>query len=667
MTNQAISNGAPTPQPWEKFADVLLQREAVLCRIVAGVPPRDFAGLYVTHEDVNALLRSLPGLDGPEQRETAHVYEQFAEPLEAARALLSNWMSAADEPFARAARVARLSQDDVEVLAVLCAVEMHPQRQRLVAYIQDSVQLPRVTLATLDRIFGPGHSGSRAVAPQAALLRCELVIVEMSAPWAVRMCSVVPRLAWALHGDDSPDPDLPPGAQRLPPFEPVERSVPSASTAANSGTPAQLLLVHGADGDSRLLTVRRQHSRRGTLVSPMPALQQQWAALVREATIADLTIVVKVSDPLPAEAAGRMTAADHVRWALSSRNELPLDALPRCSWTEVEVTDALVDADDWAAHFGSGSPPGGIRLSREQLRHVAAACGGDDRRFAAGLRRLAGGHLESLAVRIRPRRSWDDLVLPSDQTRQLQELAGRHRGREVVYGRWGFPPLPSQGVVALFAGPSGTGKTLAAEVIAADLGLDLYRVDLSAVVSKWVGETEKNLSRIFDAAEAGDLVMFFDEADALFGKRSEVSDAHDRYANIEVAYLLQRLETYDGLVVMATNLQRNMDPAFLRRISVAVQFSQPDEEQRAAIWRRAFPSATPVADLDIGFLAHNFKVTGGVIANAARTAAFLAAGAGGPITMDHVALALKREFQKLGRMRTEEEFGHYYGLVSASP
>ena len=162
-----------------------------------------------------------------------------------------------------------------------------------------------------------------------------------------------------------------------------------------------------------------------------------------------------------------------------------------------------------------------------------------------------------------------------------------------MHQEWGFPAVPAGGVVALFAGASGTGKTLAAEVVAGDLGLDLYKVDLAAVVSKYIGETEKNLSRIFDAAGAGDLVLFFDEADALFGKRTEVSDAHDRYANIEVSYLLQRLERYDGLVVMATNLQRNIDPAFLRRISVAVDFPLPEEPQRRDIWRQSFPSTAP--------------------------------------------------------------------------
>jgi SpoVK/Ycf46/Vps4 family AAA+-type ATPase len=241
----------------------------------------------------------------------------------------------------------------------------------------------------------------------------------------------------------------------------------------------------------------------------------------------------------------------------------------------------------------------------------------------------------------------------------------RHRG--TVYQRWGFPDLPSSGVVAMFSGPSGTGKTLAAEVVAGSLGLDLYKIDLSAVVSKYIGETEKNLERIFGAAAAGDLVLFFDEADALFGKRSDVSDAHDRYANIEVAYLLQRLETYDGLVVLATNLQRNIDQAFQRRISISVDFDTPDEPQRRAMWALAFPATAPTKEIDVDFLARQFPVTGGIIHNAALAAAFLAADEGGPVTMEHVVRALTREFRKNGRLRTKAEFDRYFHLVTGDP
>ena len=269
-------------------------------------------------------------------------------------------------------------------------------------------------------------------------------------------------------------------------------------------------------------------------------------------------------------------------------------------------------------------------------------------------------------MRIEPRRGWDDLVLPPDDKQQIAELVARHRHQRTVFHDWGFLAQTSSGTVALFSGPSGTGKTLAAEVVAGALGLDLYKIDLSTVVSKYIGETEKNLSAIFSAAAAGDVVLFFDEADALFGKRSEVSDAHDRYANIEVAYLLQRMEGYDGLVVLATNLQRNLDPAFLRRIAVAVHFGVPEEQQRRTIWERSFPLTAPTSDLDLDFLANQFKITGGVIRNAALGAAFLAAGADKPITMDLVALALKREFQKMGRLRTESEFDRYFELVSRS-
>ena len=348
---------------------------------------------------------------------------------------------------------------------------------------------------------------------------------------------------------------------------------------------------------------------------------------------------------------------------LSSPGEQPLEALPDRPWQEIRVDAARPTPDDWRRALGRAPDPA-YRLSREQLRLVAAAAAADGGQVAPAVRRLAGGHLDGVAVRIRPRRGWDDLILPADEARQLRELAARHRGRDTVYGRWRFRPVPSTGVVALFAGPSGTGKTLAAEVVAGDLGLDLYKVDLSAVVSKYIGETEKNLERIFGAAAAGDLVLFFDEADALFGKRSEVSDAHDRYANIEVAYLLQRLETYDGLVVLATNLQRNIDPAFLRRISVAVDFVAPEEPERRAIWARAFPPTAPVADVDLDFLARQFKVTGGVISNAALGAAFLAADEDSPITMRHAVLSVKREFQKLGRLRTEKEFDRYFDLVN---
>jgi SpoVK/Ycf46/Vps4 family AAA+-type ATPase len=231
--------------------------------------------------------------------------------------------------------------------------------------------------------------------------------------------------------------------------------------------------------------------------------------------------------------------------------------------------------------------------------------------------------------------------------------------RHIVLGTWGFDRKLSmgKGLNALFAGPSGTGKTMAAEVIARDLGLDLYKIDLSTVMSKYVGETEKNLERIFAAAEHSNAILFFDEADALFGKRSEVRDAHDRYANVEISYLLQKMEEYDGLVILTSNLSKNMDEAFVRRIHFTVEFPYPEPEDRLRIWQIVFPEQAPLdPQVDLPHLAERYRLTGGNIRNVALTAAFLAARDGGVIGMDHLLWATRREFQKMGRLANAKEF-----------
>ena len=266
--------------------------------------------------------------------------------------------------------------------------------------------------------------------------------------------------------------------------------------------------------------------------------------------------------------------------------------------------------------------------------------------------------LDELAQRITPAATWDDLVLPPTQRQILHEVVAHVRQRRTVYDTWGFAAKSSRGlgISALFAGESGTGKTLAAEVLAHALHLDLYHIDLSSVVSKYIGETEKNLRRIFDAAEEGGAILLFDEADALFGKRSEVKDSHDRYANIEVSYLLQRMEAYRGLAILTTNLKHAIDPAFLRRIRFVVQFPFPDAAQRAEIWRRIFPSVTPTENLDIPKLAR-LNISGGNIRNIAINAAFLAADAGEPVRMRHMLRAARTEYTKLEKTLTEFEAG----------
>lgn len=266
--------------------------------------------------------------------------------------------------------------------------------------------------------------------------------------------------------------------------------------------------------------------------------------------------------------------------------------------------------------------------------------------------------LDELAQWIEPAADWEDLVLPDNQKQILRDIAAHVRQRSTVYNAWGFAAKGARGlgISALFAGASGTGKTLAAEVLANKLRLDLYRIDLSSVVSKYIGETEKNLRRVFDAAEQGGVILLFDEADALFGKRSEVKDARDRYANIEVSYLLQRMESYPGLALLTTNLKSAIDTAFLRRIRFVVQFPFPDAAQRAEIWRRIFPPNTPTANLDVVQLAR-LNVAGGNIRNIALNAAFLAADAGEAVQMKHILRAAQTEYGKLEKPLTEAEIG----------
>jgi SpoVK/Ycf46/Vps4 family AAA+-type ATPase len=284
----------------------------------------------------------------------------------------------------------------------------------------------------------------------------------------------------------------------------------------------------------------------------------------------------------------------------------------------------------------------------------------------AGCRAQSNQKLNSSARKLAPRHSWEDLILPQNELAQLAEICAQLKHQRKVYGDWGFgrKVSPSKGLCVFFYGPSGTGKTTAVEILAKELQLEVYKVDLSAVVSKYIGETEKNLSAIFREAETSNAILFFDEADALFGKRSEVKDAHDRYANIEINYLLQRMEEFEGLVILATNLRKNIDEAFFRRMHFAVEFPFPEEKYRYRIWKQHFPQAAPMADdIDFNFLANRLNVTGGNIKNIVVNAAFMAAENSGVINMKHLVRAASREYEKIGRLCTESEFAPYHALL----
>jgi hypothetical protein len=316
-------------------------------------------------------------------------------------------------------------------------------------------------------------------------------------------------------------------------------------------------------------------------------------------------------------------------------------------------------------HLG---PEGVVRALEEAVARAELETGSpvvERRHLWAACRGRLGAEVGELARRLEPAHGWDDLVLPDREHEMLRRIAAQVGRRPLVYEDWGFGRTLSRGrgITALFSGPPGTGKTMAAEIIAGHLDLDLYRIDLATVVSKYIGETEKNLRRVFDAAGGGGAILFFDEADALFGKRTEVKDSHDRYANIEINYLLQRMEEYAGLAILATNRKADLDPAFLRRIRFVVAFPFPDPAHRRRIWETVFPPQAPLDDLDWAALAR-LEIAGGNIRNIAVNAAFLAADAGGRIGMAHVLAATRQEFDKLDRRPGRAELGPYYEAVT---
>jgi hypothetical protein len=394
------------------------------------------------------------------------------------------------------------------------------------------------------------------------------------------------------------------------------------------------------------------------------ALARLWE---REAVLGGCALLIEVDELDPSEAVrAAMVFADRVRSPLlmASREALRAAGRPAVRLDLERPTSDEQRALWLGALGGDAAPLNGhldrvvtqFRLGAREIR-LASAAARRDRLAAqepgaslwAACRAQSRPRLDDLAQRIATEVGWADLVLPEPQMRTLREILVHVRQRARVYEQWGFGRgTRGLGISALFSGVSGTGKTLAAEVLATELRLDLYRIDLSQVVSKYIGETEKNLRRVFDAAEQGGVVLLFDEADALFGKRSEVKDSHDRYANIEVSYLLQRMEAYRGLAILTTNLRSALDAAFLRRLRFLVAFPFPDAPQRAGIWRRALPLEVPTRGLDFEKLAR-LNVVGGTIRNIALAAAFLAAEAGEPLGMEHLLEATRGEYAKLER------------------
>ena len=418
----------------------------------------------------------------------------------------------------------------------------------------------------------------------------------------------------------------------------------------------------------------------------LPAGPAERAALLRlwerEAALTNCGLLMLTDDVETPDAARSLAAfVDGARFSLILAGGEPTRQARRCARFDLPRTPREEQLELWRRSLSATGSSNAAALD-DRLEHLVdqfdldasaiAAAGAEaaadlgetadldtlSARLWDGARMQARARLDDLAQRIDSTATWDDLVLPEPQLALLRDMVVHVRRRVQVSERWGFAAKSSRGlgISALFAGASGTGKTLAAEILAGVLRLDLYRIDLSQVVSKYIGETEKNLRRVFDAAEAAGAVLLFDEADALFGKRSEVKDSHDRYANIEVSYLLQRMESYRGLAILTTNMKQALDPAFKRRIRFVVHFPFPEAPERAEIWRRAFPDATPTEALDIRRLAQ-LNIAGGNIRNIALGAAFLAANEERPVGMPHLLRVARAEYAKIERPLTDREIG----------
>jgi hypothetical protein len=663
-----------------------------------------YRGLYVSHDEAGRLAVRPPGA-----------------PADYA----SDWPDAGDPEddgsrWARLRRAAGLTGLDAGLLLVALAPELDLKYERIYAYLQDDVSRRRPTVDLALGLLCPAweaRMGARArLAASAPLQRHRLLRLvddpaQRDPPLLSRVVRPDPRVVDFLLGSDEPDAALLGVCTPVEPAarlgdvllaEPLKGALAAVVRGAAAGGTA-LVYLQGPYGVGKRTTAEALCGAAGIplLVMDVGAvLAAGDAAAVagvaaREALLRGAALLWEGFDLLLGDEHRAVRAAvlreaqgRGVTFLAGEHPWEPADAPPgqafypvrleRPAYGErVRLWGALLNGDGSGAGVDVEGLANQFRFSGGQIRDAAATARSlarvrdpadgrvsmDDLRAACRIQ--SNQRLSSLARKVAPRHAWDDIVLPADRTEQLREIVRAMRYRARVYDEWGFGRSLSlgKGLNVLFTGPPGTGKTMGAEIIAGALALDLYRIDLSTMVSKYIGETEKNLARIFAEAETSNAILFFDEADALFGRRSEVRDSHDRYANLEVAYLLQRMEEYEGVVILATNFRKNMDEAFVRRMHHTVDFPLPGEPERLRIWSQVFPAETPLEPgLPLERVARRLEVSGGSIRNIALAAAFLAADDGGVVRMPHLLCAARREFQKMGKVVSEREFEELQGI-----
>jgi ATPase family associated with various cellular activities (AAA) len=564
---------------------------------------------------------------------------------------------------------------DVLLLAAGCELDAGFAAVVASAHGDAAQRLPNVALA-LGKLAGAAWD---AFAPDRVLRRCALIEVLPSSSFAASVYRVPERVLHALLGIDTIDEALrafvvllDAGGLLAPAHEALAASLAASWSAEATRWP--LLMLAGNDDDAKRTIAGRLARGVGlrawamtAALIPDAAADRDWLARTweRECALGGSVLVLMLDEDLePARRRAALTWLERMRAAaiICVRDRVPI-AGRDVRAADVERPARNEQRDLWRRVLGQRAIAFNGQLDRvvDQFSLDAGAIArigatvADADSLWDQVCRDARPALDELAQRLPGLADWNDLVLPPTQLEALHQIALQVRHRARVYETWGFGRSSRGiGVTALFAGPSGVGKTLAAEVLARELRLDIYRVDLSQVVSKYIGETEKNLRRVFDAADGGGVVLLFDEADAIFGKRTEVHDSHDRYANIEVSYLLQRMESYRGLAILTTNFKGAIDQAFLRRLRFVINFSFPDASERAHIWRAVFPSQMPRDSLDFGRLAQ-LNIAGGNIRGIALHAGFLAAEDDRPLTMAHVMRAVRTEYAKLDRTLTEAE------------
>jgi hypothetical protein len=585
--------------------------------------------------------------------------------------------------LAELAAVLGLSRFERNVLLLCAAIELDPAAAALCAQVHgnEAIRYPTFGLA-LSALPDPAWD---AISPERPLRFWRLVEISQRPGDGLIAAAIRAdeRIVNYIKGHNYLDDRLAPLVSRLDAAVALDLP-PSQRAAADKlagewdlgPAAAPIVQLVGADDTAKRLVAAHAADTGGLVAFRLPAtllpsapveldnLARLWE---REAALLPLALYLEVDDASDTAASGRPPLGRFL-----SRVSGRIALATRESWSDLGRQSVLLDvapptvaerAEAWRQALGPGADVATIdalstqfALEASEIAEITLIAPDPDDAWRE-CRIRTRPRIDVLAQRLEPQVDWDDIVLPEEARTLLQRVADQMAHRALVYDRWQFGARITRGlgVSVLFAGPSGTGKTMAAEVLAARLQLDLYRIDLSAVVSKYIGETEKNLRRLFDAAEGGGAILFFDEADALFGKRSEVKDSHDRYANIEINYLLQQMEAYRGLAILATNMRGALDTAFLRRLRFIIEFAFPGVAERRAIWCKSFPASSPVGALDYERLAQ-LPVTGGMIRNIAVNAAFLAAAAGSDITMELVLAAARTEFDKLELPIREREF-----------